>query len=276
MFMVVTDRAALRPVRVGVEIAGALQKLYGSQFELEAARGCSDRRRASRASAPATIRRRSRRRGRPPRAGGGCCGASTCSTADRLRRSEVKDGRMSRLPARDAMPRVPRQFWVVSLAVAVILIMAAASTYAAKPVACPPLRRSPPTTPIGPAVLTIGPRALAGSGGAGDLRPHAARLHLPPAAVHRALDDGVGADRAVAVPGERASIARPMLGWMLYGVSQFLGVIAALVFVLSADAYPQPAALPARVRRSSWCRCCSGLRSRRWSWRRLPSSRQGT
>ena len=36
VFMVVTDRAALRPVRVGVEIAGALQKLYGSQFDLEA------------------------------------------------------------------------------------------------------------------------------------------------------------------------------------------------------------------------------------------------
>jgi len=36
VFMVVTDRAALRPVRVGLEIAGALQKLYGSQFDLEA------------------------------------------------------------------------------------------------------------------------------------------------------------------------------------------------------------------------------------------------
>ena len=36
VFMVVTDRAALHPVRVGLEIAGALQKLYGSQFDLEA------------------------------------------------------------------------------------------------------------------------------------------------------------------------------------------------------------------------------------------------
>jgi uncharacterized protein YbbC (DUF1343 family)/CubicO group peptidase (beta-lactamase class C family) len=36
VFMVVTDRAALRAVRVGLEIAGALQKLYGSQFDLEA------------------------------------------------------------------------------------------------------------------------------------------------------------------------------------------------------------------------------------------------
>jgi uncharacterized protein YbbC (DUF1343 family) len=37
VFMVVTDRVALRPVRVGVEIAAQLHKLYGSTFELEAA-----------------------------------------------------------------------------------------------------------------------------------------------------------------------------------------------------------------------------------------------
>jgi uncharacterized protein YbbC (DUF1343 family) len=36
VFMVVTDRGALRAVRVGLEIAGALQKLYGDQFDLEA------------------------------------------------------------------------------------------------------------------------------------------------------------------------------------------------------------------------------------------------
>jgi uncharacterized protein YbbC (DUF1343 family) len=37
VFMVVTDRMALRPVRVGVEIAAALNQLYGSRFDLEAA-----------------------------------------------------------------------------------------------------------------------------------------------------------------------------------------------------------------------------------------------
>jgi uncharacterized protein YbbC (DUF1343 family) len=37
VFMVVTDRLALRPVRVGVEIAAMLHKLYGAKFELEAA-----------------------------------------------------------------------------------------------------------------------------------------------------------------------------------------------------------------------------------------------
>ena len=35
--MVVTDRAALRPVRVGAEIAAALGRLHGAQYELEAA-----------------------------------------------------------------------------------------------------------------------------------------------------------------------------------------------------------------------------------------------
>jgi uncharacterized protein YbbC (DUF1343 family)/CubicO group peptidase (beta-lactamase class C family) len=37
VFMVVTDRLALRPVRLGVEIAAMLHKLYGAKFELEAA-----------------------------------------------------------------------------------------------------------------------------------------------------------------------------------------------------------------------------------------------
>jgi uncharacterized protein YbbC (DUF1343 family)/CubicO group peptidase (beta-lactamase class C family) len=37
VFMIVTDRLALRPVRLGVEIAAALHKLYGAQFDLEAA-----------------------------------------------------------------------------------------------------------------------------------------------------------------------------------------------------------------------------------------------
>ena len=35
--MVVTDRTALRPVRLGVEIAAALHTLYGAKYELEAA-----------------------------------------------------------------------------------------------------------------------------------------------------------------------------------------------------------------------------------------------
>jgi uncharacterized protein YbbC (DUF1343 family)/CubicO group peptidase (beta-lactamase class C family) len=37
VFMVVTDRSALRPVRLGLELAAMLNKLYGSRYELDAA-----------------------------------------------------------------------------------------------------------------------------------------------------------------------------------------------------------------------------------------------
>ena len=37
VFMIVTDRAALRPVRIGVEIAAMLRKTYGAKYDLDAA-----------------------------------------------------------------------------------------------------------------------------------------------------------------------------------------------------------------------------------------------
>jgi uncharacterized protein YbbC (DUF1343 family)/CubicO group peptidase (beta-lactamase class C family) len=37
VFMIVTDRSAIRPVRIGLEIAAMLHKLYGAKYELEAA-----------------------------------------------------------------------------------------------------------------------------------------------------------------------------------------------------------------------------------------------
>ena len=37
VFVVVTDRSALRPVRLGLEVAAMLSKLYGSRYELESA-----------------------------------------------------------------------------------------------------------------------------------------------------------------------------------------------------------------------------------------------
>ena len=52
------------------------------------------------------------------------------------------------------MPRVPRQVWLVSLAVIVIVIMAFAASYAAKPVAQHAI--SNVNQPIGPAVLSVG------------------------------------------------------------------------------------------------------------------------
>jgi hypothetical protein len=35
--MIVTDRAALRPVRLGLEVASAINRLYPSQYQLETA-----------------------------------------------------------------------------------------------------------------------------------------------------------------------------------------------------------------------------------------------
>jgi uncharacterized protein YbbC (DUF1343 family) len=37
VFLIVTDRASLRPVRLGVEIAAMLHKMYRASFELDAA-----------------------------------------------------------------------------------------------------------------------------------------------------------------------------------------------------------------------------------------------
>jgi uncharacterized protein YbbC (DUF1343 family) len=37
VFIIVTDRLALRPVRLGIEIAAQLHRLYGAKFELDAA-----------------------------------------------------------------------------------------------------------------------------------------------------------------------------------------------------------------------------------------------
>jgi uncharacterized protein YbbC (DUF1343 family) len=37
VFIIVTDRAALRPVRVGLEIASALARMYPTQFQLDLA-----------------------------------------------------------------------------------------------------------------------------------------------------------------------------------------------------------------------------------------------
>jgi uncharacterized protein YbbC (DUF1343 family) len=37
VFIIVTDRAAIRPVRVGAEIAAMVHKLYGAKYELESA-----------------------------------------------------------------------------------------------------------------------------------------------------------------------------------------------------------------------------------------------
>ena len=43
--MLVTDREALRPLRVGIEVASALSKMHPDNYEIDPTTGCSDRRR---------------------------------------------------------------------------------------------------------------------------------------------------------------------------------------------------------------------------------------
>jgi diguanylate cyclase (GGDEF)-like protein len=132
------------------------------------------------------------------------------------------------------MPRVPRQIWLVSLAVAVIVIMAAAAPYAAKPT-----NQHVSATinkPIGPAMVSIGPRAIAGwaalviSGLLLLVFLYRRRLFILLWTVGWAV---TGVSMLLA----SREYAPDVLGWLIYGLSQFLGIVAALLFVLSADAY---------------------------------------
>ena len=72
---------ALRPVRLGVELASPLHKLYGAKYELEAAERLFGSRdgltRVRRGDDPAAIARA----GRPPRRAGGCCALRICFTS---------------------------------------------------------------------------------------------------------------------------------------------------------------------------------------------------
>ena len=81
VFLLVTDRDRLRPVRVGVEIASALSRLYGPTFKLEDAATLF----GSDVDAAADSRRRRsggdcRVMGGRRSDSGGCCGRSTCCT----------------------------------------------------------------------------------------------------------------------------------------------------------------------------------------------------
>ena len=132
------------------------------------------------------------------------------------------------------MPRVPRHVWLVSLAVAVIVIMAAAAPYTAKPTG--QHIASNINRPIGPATLSIGPRALAGwaalviSGLLLLVFLYRRRLFI-------LLWTGGWAVTGLSMLLASREYAPEALGWLVYGLSQFLGIVAALMFVLSADAY---------------------------------------
>jgi diguanylate cyclase (GGDEF)-like protein len=128
------------------------------------------------------------------------------------------------------MPRVPRQVWLVSLVLAAIAIMAAVF-YAAVPVSPPPLSQA-----IGPGAVAIGPREMAGwaalviSGLLLQVYLYRRRLFI-------LFWTGGWAVTGISMLMASREYAPAKLGWLIYGFSQFFGIVAALLFVLSADAY---------------------------------------
>jgi diguanylate cyclase (GGDEF)-like protein len=132
------------------------------------------------------------------------------------------------------MLRATRQIWLVSLAAAVIFIMAAAAPYAAKPTGQRLV--SSMNNPIGPAVVSIGPRVLAGwaaiviSGLLLLVFLYRRRFFIVLWTIGWAL---TGLSMLLA----SREYAPEALRWLVYGLSQFLGIVSALLFVLSADAY---------------------------------------
>jgi diguanylate cyclase (GGDEF)-like protein len=132
------------------------------------------------------------------------------------------------------MPRVPRQVWLVSLAVAVIVIMAAAASYAAKPTGQRVV--SSINKPIGPAVVSIGPRSIAGSA-ALVISGLLFLVFLYRRRLFILLWTIGWAVTGVSMLLASHEYAPEILGWLVYGLTQFLGIVAALLFVISADAY---------------------------------------
>jgi diguanylate cyclase (GGDEF)-like protein len=129
---------------------------------------------------------------------------------------------------------VPRQVCLVSLAAAVICIMAAAAPYAAKP--ADPRLVSSINSPIGPAVLSIGPRVLAGWA-AFVISGLMLLVFLYRRRFFIMLWTAGWAVTGLSMVLASREYGSDTLRWLLYGISQFLGIVSALLFVLSADAY---------------------------------------
>ena len=84
VFMVMTDRASLRPCASASSSPRLCSSCSRASSKSTRPRGSSARRRGWRASRPATIRRRSRRPGRQRKRDGGCYEANICSTDIRV------------------------------------------------------------------------------------------------------------------------------------------------------------------------------------------------
>lgn len=127
------------------------------------------------------------------------------------------------------MPRVSGQFWLVSLAVVVVTI--AAISHVLSP--APDVQA---LDPIGPSVMAVGPRVLAGT-----VALIIAGLLLL-LWVYRRKAYILGWTTGWAVLGAAMFVASPdyripQLRGVLYGVSQSLQVLGSLLFVVSVDSY---------------------------------------
>jgi diguanylate cyclase (GGDEF)-like protein len=135
------------------------------------------------------------------------------------------------------MPRVPGQVWLVSLAVIVVSIMAAAAPHAAHNVVGQVA--STVNRPLGSATISLSARDLAAT-----VAMIVAGLLLLVFLYRRRLFiliwTGGWVTMAASMFIGAQELRSPALAWICYGLSQFLGVVSALVFVLSADAYRNP------------------------------------
>ena len=135
------------------------------------------------------------------------------------------------------MPRVPGQVWLVSLAVIVVSIMAAAAPHAAHNVVGQVA--STVNRPLGSATISLSARDLAAA-----VAMIVAGLLLLVFLYRRRLFiliwTGGWVTMAASMFIGAQELRSPALAWICYGLSQFLGVVSALVFVLSADAYRNP------------------------------------
>ena len=130
------------------------------------------------------------------------------------------------------MPKVPGQIWLVSLAVVVVSIMAAAAPHAAPNVVGQVA--STVNRPLGSATLSLSARDLAATVAliiAGLLM----LVFLYRRRVFILIWTGGWTTIAASMFLAGHDYRSPSLAWICYGLSQFLSVVSALIFVFGAE-----------------------------------------
>jgi diguanylate cyclase (GGDEF)-like protein len=141
------------------------------------------------------------------------------------------------------MNRVPGLAWLVSVAAIVVFVVAAAVPRASAPVRA--LQTIGQDAGILQSAIEVNPRTLAGTGAfvVGGLLSllffYRRRLYIL-----CWIAGWVLVATSMFIAGRDYPV--PGMGRLAYGVSQFLGILSALVFVVSADAYPTKPRVPRR------------------------------